>query len=183
MESLLELSKRESLPSSEQDAISLFNREQQSQFSNHVEATRLGNSGAMLYEPVVNANQDDNMELEPPESIPTLRSHTTQEATQKSVSTSSLAQPQIPNYHTSPQTIQNFSPDIEHVECADLLGSEVGWEYHGPTSFLSICSIPGIAWVSEASGEPSFFETAKALGLKIDSRLKMRRNPRHEAIA
>ncbi|TGO62275.1 hypothetical protein BOTNAR_0116g00120 [Botryotinia narcissicola] len=183
MESLLELFKRESLPSSEQDAISLINREQQSQFSNSAEATRLGNSGSMPYEPVVNADQDDDMEVEPPESIPTLRSLTIQETTQKSASTSSLAQSQTPNYHTSPQTIQNFSPHVEHVECADLLGSEVGWEYHGPTSFLSICSIPGITWVSETSGEPSFFETAKALVLNIDSRLKMRRHPRHEAIA
>ncbi|TGO36848.1 hypothetical protein BHYA_0113g00210 [Botrytis hyacinthi] len=177
MESLLELSKRESLPSSEQDAISLVHREQQSQFSNSAEDTRLGNSGAISHEPMINADQDDDMELEPPESIPT------QETTQKSASTSSLAQPQILNYHTSPQTVQNFSPHVEYVECADLLGSEVGWEYHGPTSFLSICSIPGITWVSETSGEPSFFETAKALVLNIDSRLKMRRNPRHETIA
>lgn len=144
MESLLELSKRESLPCSEQDAMSLVHREQQSQFSNPAEATRLGNSGAMLHEPVVNIDQDDDMELEPPESIPTLRSLAAQETTQKSASTSSLAQSQIHNYHTSPPTIQNFSPHVEHVECADLLGSEVGepplkHSFHRQSSGVLMC--------------------------------------------
>ncbi|KAM3154891.1 hypothetical protein ABEW05_004608 [Botrytis cinerea] len=182
MESLIELSNRESPPSSEQDATSFVHEEQQSQLPNPAEATGLEKSGAIPHDPVRNEDQIDDMEFELPESNQNICSPTTQETAQMFAPTSSMAQPQILGHHTSPQTVQNFSPHVEHVECADLLGSEVGWEYHGPTSYLSICSIPGITWVSEASGEPSFFETAKTLVLNVDSRLKMRRNPRHETI-
>ncbi|KAF7950020.1 hypothetical protein EAE96_007323 [Botrytis aclada] len=183
MESLLELSSRESLPSSEQDTTSFIHKEQHSQISDPTEVTGLGNSAAMPPGPVRNTDQIDDMELETPENNPTLRSPTTQETAQTFAPTSIMAQPQNPSYQISPQAVQYISPHVEQTEYADLLGSEVGLEYHGPTSFLSICSIPGITWVSESSGEPSFFETAKTLVLNIDSRLKMRRNPRHETIA
>lgn len=103
MESLIELSNRESPPSSEQDATSFVHEEQQSQLSNPAETTGLENSSAIPHNPVRNKDQIDDMEFELPESNQNILGH-----------------------HTSPQTVQNFSPHVEHIECADLLGSEVG---------------------------------------------------------
>ena len=126
MESLIELSNRESPPSSEQDATSFVHEEQQSQLPNPAEATGLEKSGAIPHDPVRNEDQIDDMEFELPESNQNICSPTTQETAQMFAPTSSMAQPQILGHHTSPQTVRNFSPHVEHVECADLLGSEVG---------------------------------------------------------
>ncbi|PQE06909.1 Fungal specific transcription factor domain-containing protein [Rutstroemia sp. NJR-2017a BBW] len=203
MESLLELSNSGRLSSSEQDLTNSLHNEQQAQLPSSAEATETGHLDDQSFFPLAMPNdaaeladRTDNIGIESPESDPNFRSQTTQETSQIFASTSSLTQSQIFAHHTSPQGIQGSLP---HVECADLLGSEVGWEYHGinlailcrflpnlivgPTSFLSICSIPGIAWVSEISEEPRFFEIAKALVLNIDLRLKMRRGPRHQSIA
>ncbi|OJJ68239.1 hypothetical protein ASPBRDRAFT_321459 [Aspergillus brasiliensis CBS 101740] len=46
----------------------------------------------------------------------------------------------------------------------------------GPTSFLSICSRPGIDWVSERTREPRFGEIAGSLALGINRKLKLQRN-------
>ncbi|TEY86702.1 hypothetical protein BOTCAL_0004g00570 [Botryotinia calthae] len=126
MKSLIELSNRESPPSSGQDATSFVHEEQQSQLPNPAGATGLENSGAIPHNPVRNKDQIDDMEFELPESNQNICSPTTQETTQMFAPTSSMAQSQILGHHTSHQTVQNFSPHVEHVECADLLGSKVG---------------------------------------------------------
>jgi hypothetical protein len=57
------------------------------------------------------------------------------------------------------------------------------WEYHGPGSFLSICSKPGIDWVSEKSGSTDFVGIAKTFShettrpLKLDRKINSQRAP------
>lgn len=47
------------------------------------------------------------------------------------------------------------------------------WEYHGPGSFLSICSGPGIDWVTEKTGVPDFAEIARTFSREIARPLKL----------
>jgi hypothetical protein len=46
----------------------------------------------------------------------------------------------------------------------------------GPSSFLSICSAPGLEWVMKRTGEPSFVESARSLAMSITKRLKLQRS-------
>lgn len=46
----------------------------------------------------------------------------------------------------------------------------------GPSSFLSICSIPGLEWVTERTGESSFVGSARTLATSITQRLKLPQN-------
>ncbi|RDW58226.1 hypothetical protein BP6252_13637 [Coleophoma cylindrospora] len=45
------------------------------------------------------------------------------------------------------------------------------WQYHGPSSFLSICSFPGIDWVSSVTMQPGFSKTARGLSMMLNHRL------------
>lgn len=47
------------------------------------------------------------------------------------------------------------------------------WEYHGPGSFLSICSKPGIDWVAERTGVDTFVDVAKTFSTEIARPLKL----------
>ncbi|RDW90935.1 hypothetical protein BP5796_02100 [Coleophoma crateriformis] len=44
------------------------------------------------------------------------------------------------------------------------------WQYHGPPSLLSICSFPGIDWVSSVTMLPGFFKTARGLSMMLNHR-------------
>jgi hypothetical protein len=46
----------------------------------------------------------------------------------------------------------------------------------GPSSFLSICSIPGLEWVTKRTGESSFGGSARSLAISVTKRLKLQRN-------
>ncbi|KAJ5756857.1 fungal-specific transcription factor domain-containing protein [Penicillium manginii] len=39
----------------------------------------------------------------------------------------------------------------------------INWEHHGPGSWLSICSTPGVEWVSSKTGTTRFYEVAQGL--------------------
>jgi hypothetical protein len=72
-----------------------------------------------------------------------------------------------------------------------LILTQINWEHHGessqfslifsshfftvigPTSWLSICSEPGIGWVSERTGVVDFAKSAKGLTLGWTRRLKL----------
>ncbi|KAH7068618.1 fungal-specific transcription factor domain-containing protein [Paraphoma chrysanthemicola] len=62
-------------------------------------------------------------------------------------------------------------------------GEMSNWEYHGPRTFLSICSKPGSQWVIDRTGHAEFLESAMILTryitrrLKIEKRLASARNP------
>lgn len=49
-------------------------------------------------------------------------------------------------------------------------------EYHGPWSFLSICSKPAIAWVTAKTQIPDFKLVADTLNSNITARLKLEGN-------
>ncbi|KAH8812891.1 fungal-specific transcription factor domain-containing protein [Xylogone sp. PMI_703] len=57
------------------------------------------------------------------------------------------------------------------------------WEYHGPGSYLSLCSKPGIDWVIERTGSSEFtsiareFSQATTKELKLDKRISPERAP------
>jgi hypothetical protein len=50
------------------------------------------------------------------------------------------------------------------------------WEYHGPGSFLSICSKPGMDWVANKTGVSDFVEVAKTFNRDISRHLKLGEN-------
>lgn len=58
-----------------------------------------------------------------------------------------------------------------------LSPQKINWEYHGPGSWLSICSEPGVRWVCERTGVMDFAESARDLTMGWTRRLKMRQNP------
>ncbi|TVY54622.1 putative transcriptional regulatory protein [Lachnellula cervina] len=57
------------------------------------------------------------------------------------------------------------------------------WEYHGPGSFLSICSKPGVDWVGEKTGSSDFIGIARMFSrdvtrlLKLDCKISLDRTP------
>jgi hypothetical protein len=57
------------------------------------------------------------------------------------------------------------------------------WEYHGPASFLSLCSKAGIDWVAERTGSTEFAQVAMNFRrsttklLKLDHKLSTKRAP------
>ncbi|KAK5217827.1 hypothetical protein LTR72_009490 [Exophiala xenobiotica] len=53
---------------------------------------------------------------------------------------------------------------------------EVNWEHHGPGSWLSVCSRPGLDWVSQRTGVSSFDDSAKELIHTWTKRLTVDRN-------
>ncbi|KAK5304001.1 hypothetical protein LTR99_004457 [Exophiala xenobiotica] len=59
------------------------------------------------------------------------------------------------------------------VEAAGSSPDESHWEYHGPRSFLSLCSKPAIGWVGEKTGSLRFADVAIAFTKDVTRRLKM----------
>lgn len=57
------------------------------------------------------------------------------------------------------------------------------WEYHGPGTFLSLCSKPSMDWVAERTGSTDFFQIAKNFSrsttkpLKLDQKITAERAP------
>ena len=57
------------------------------------------------------------------------------------------------------------------------------WEYHGPGSYLSLCSKPGVDWVAERTGSSEFshiartFSRATTRPLKLDQKINPERAP------
>lgn len=52
---------------------------------------------------------------------------------------------------------------------------KVNWEHHGPWSWVSVCSSPGLKWVSERAGNDDFVDIAYGLTKTWSRRLKMNR--------
>lgn len=52
----------------------------------------------------------------------------------------------------------------------------VSWEHHGPWSWISVCSQPGLRWVRERTGTDDFIRIATGLTKNWSRRLKMK-NP------
>ncbi|KAJ5756900.1 fungal-specific transcription factor domain-containing protein [Penicillium nucicola] len=49
----------------------------------------------------------------------------------------------------------------------------VNWEHHGPGSWLSICSTPGLQWVSSKTGTTRFYQIAKELVMGWTNKLTL----------
>ena len=52
---------------------------------------------------------------------------------------------------------------------------KVNWEHHGPWSWVSICSQPGLKWVCETTGRDDFVDIACGLTNTWSRRLKIKR--------
>ena len=57
-----------------------------------------------------------------------------------------------------------------------LSPQKINWEYHGPGSWLSICSEPGVRWVCDRTGAMDFTESARDLTQDWTRRLNLRRD-------
>ncbi|KIW27762.1 uncharacterized protein PV07_07470 [Cladophialophora immunda] len=82
-------------------------------------------------------------------------------------------------YHLTPSDnadavgLAESSPE-QIRERSSISSSEISnWEYHGPRSFLSICSRPGIQWVASKTGNSSFNTSARTFTTYITGRLKI----------
>ncbi|KIW30214.1 uncharacterized protein PV07_05973 [Cladophialophora immunda] len=90
------------------------------------------------------------------------------------------------NTHRERQKFASRSDeDLHHVS----EGEEVcfrdlaNWEYHGPRSYLSICSKPGIHWVSSKTGTDTFQDSAFRLTKEVTRSLKLESGLTKEKVA
>ncbi|KAK5046474.1 hypothetical protein LTR84_008277 [Exophiala bonariae] len=78
--------------------------------------------------------------------------------------------------HQSP--LSNRS-DMQHgtldTEASVLAPQMVNWEHHGPGSWLSVCSKPGLAWVAQRTGVNDFTDSARELVSTWTRRLSLTR--------
>ncbi|KAK4623535.1 ABC-transporter-regulating transcription factor [Fulvia fulva] len=65
------------------------------------------------------------------------------------------------------------TPDDLRERSSVLPSDMTNWEYHGPRSFLSVCSKPAVKWVSEQTGRADFADIASYFASDITRRLKM----------
>ncbi|KAJ6024475.1 fungal-specific transcription factor domain-containing protein [Penicillium herquei] len=70
-------------------------------------------------------------------------------------------------YGTDPENIRGRPPtprdsEIDREEATMDLQT-INWEHHGPGSWLSICSTPGVQWVSAKTGTTRFYDVAQGL--------------------
>ncbi|OQU95760.1 Fungal specific transcription factor domain-containing protein [Cladophialophora immunda] len=61
-------------------------------------------------------------------------------------------------------------------EATILAPQVVNWEHHGPGSWLSVCSRPGLDWVAQRTGVPDFENSARELVSTWTRRLTLDRN-------
>ncbi|KAH0846011.1 putative fungal specific transcription factor [Fonsecaea pedrosoi] len=81
-----------------------------------------------------------------------------------------------PSDSAAPATLAENSPE-QIRERSSISSSETSnWEYHGPRSFLSICSRPGMQWVASKTGSSIFDDTARTFTTYITRRLKIEKN-------
>lgn len=100
------------------------------------------------------------------QSPPTTNSTTTQDSVRYPLS----ATPQ-------PSAIENLGETAAVDQGESILSPQkVNWEYHGPGSWLSVCSEAGVRWVCERTGVMDFVESARDLTLDWTRRLKMKQN-------
>lgn len=125
MEFLLQLS------NSENAATSSANREQRPEFSTSAQSAEMQNpesqspfSSAMLNDSGEIMDGISTAEVDPLKDHPSFHSQMTQETshTLPPLPAPTLTRPQHLTHHTLPEGVQDSSP---HVECADLLGTEV----------------------------------------------------------
>ncbi|KAL5314332.1 hypothetical protein ACEPPN_018758 [Leptodophora sp. 'Broadleaf-Isolate-01'] len=89
----------------------------------------------------------------------------------------------IPPLDENAQSVPVLKPAVDKSHNSVTCPENADWEYHGPGSFLSICSKPGIDWVTEKSGSTDFVGIAKAFSrdttrpLKLDGKINPERAP------
>ncbi|CAI7580131.1 unnamed protein product [Penicillium pancosmium] len=80
---------------------------------------------------------------------------------------SSLSLSRILTYGTDPGNICGRLPTPRDSEIdregATMELQAINWEHHGPGSWLSICSTPGVQWVSAKTGTTRFYDVALGL--------------------
>ncbi|CZR52471.1 uncharacterized protein PAC_02348 [Phialocephala subalpina] len=90
-----------------------------------------------------------------------------------------LPVPANENVQIDPALKPTADKGLNSIACPE----NADWEYHGPGSFLSICSKPGIDWVTEKSGSIDFVGIAKTFSrettrpLKLDRKINPQRAP------
>lgn len=73
------------------------------------------------------------------------------------------------SYHENSNSLDNEEGVIQL--------QSVNWEHHGPSSWVSICSPPGLRWVCERIGTNDFIDSAKLLVHTWSSRLTINTHP------
>lgn len=81
----------------------------------------------------------------------------------------------LPNHPVT--TLSSYAPGPEDAEESVIQLQSVNWEHHGPGSWVSICSPPGVKWVCETTGTSDFIDSAKLLVHTWCSRLTIKSNP------
>ncbi|KAF2214723.1 hypothetical protein CERZMDRAFT_95115 [Cercospora zeae-maydis SCOH1-5] len=78
-------------------------------------------------------------------------------------------------FENAEQVVNGFDESTDDLrEGSSVLPNDMtNWEYHGPRSFLSICSQPAVKWVTEQTGRLDFSEAARQFAHDITRRLKM----------
>ncbi|KAH4094357.1 hypothetical protein HBH96_204360 [Parastagonospora nodorum] len=86
------------------------------------------------------------------------------------------AGPNVPNEMNpilTPSATLNTEPHEDDGSCICPPEEEPTFEYHGPGSFLDICSRAGVEWVTEKCGDSSFRAMTQKLTTDISHRLKL----------
>jgi hypothetical protein len=78
-------------------------------------------------------------------------------------------------YETEIHT-HNSLARVADAEDSVISLQKVNWEHHGPWSWVSVCSQPGLRWVCERTATDEFCEIANGLTKSWSQRLKLNRN-------
>jgi hypothetical protein len=86
--------------------------------------------------------------------------------------------------NSDPKVYQNLKEPVDSEGTESIACPENSdWEYHGPGSFLSICSKPGIQWVVDKTGSSDFISIARSFSREVTRPLKLGRKISSERVS
>lgn len=101
-----------------------------------------------------------------------------------SLDTGRLLSPLFPNHLSPSHAEQSVQPRVAQEQLSSSVRDKeeyviplhkVNWEHHGPWSWASVCSPPGIRWVCQKTGHDEFGEVASDLMKTWGKSLKLSR--------
>ncbi|KIW05994.1 uncharacterized protein PV09_03177 [Verruconis gallopava] len=105
--------------------------------------------------------------------IRTLPSTPVHTRSQQPPSSSTSSRSTLPTYSSEALTQLGRSEDDDDGSSFMPPEEELTFEYHGPGSFLSICSKSGVEWVQGRTGDKNFAKLARLIAHNVAQRLKL----------
>lgn len=87
----------------------------------------------------------------------------------------SVLEPVISAQNDQPPTYTDQGLPVEDSAHSIAPPQYAHWEYHGPGSYLSVCSKPGVEWVAKQYGKSDFSHVSQTMGREISDKLRLNR--------